>query len=526
MAILQSISLLTLLAWYTTALQVTPNSPCASFCVDSNDLDFSDPNSSNTKNKDITCYDSKYTTSPAGQKFQRCISCLQDSTFSQGSENDQLWFLYNLRYTFDYCIFGYPNAKDVASTPCSTETACGELQTALTEDQLKGSKPDYSYCSAGGGAMAGPAVERCLACVAASDDQDYLANYFIALDAGCKQRPAAGTLVGLNDTVFSKTKIGETDPASDAGEDDEAALPMGTMVGIAIGAVVVVLAIAGFVFVRCRKRRNIRLRLRLEGNRSSGMGLQLRDGPTSPLSFRCQTSVSPRSPEFRRTVFETVAGGEKGYQGAYGLHSVSPVSPMTSSLSMWRTQNPSSDAQPSYRLDNKGLALHGIATTITAPAFPGHVHYSTSPKAAHFFSPATVEDDIPPPSAVSAMSTAQLLPLTKPYNPADYAPGGNGASAISTPETTYASPISGSTASPLLSRAWEQHKHKTPIWDVPQRQQQQRAGAAAGRPSLAGALGRVTARTRRISANGDGGNCSPIETTQINTVFAAPPTRR
>ncbi|RYO76843.1 hypothetical protein DL762_009666 [Monosporascus cannonballus] len=523
MAVVQFISFLTLLAWYTTALQVTPNSPCASFCVDSNDLDFSDPNFSNTKNKDITCYDSKYTTSPAGQKFQRCISCLQDSTFSQGSENDQLWFLYNLRYTFDYCIFGYPDAEDVASTPCSTQTACGELQTALTEDQLKGSKPDYSYCSAGGGAMAGPAVEKCLACVAVSDDQDYLANYFIALNAGCKQRPAAGTLVGLNETVFSKTKIGEIDPVNDAGDDDEAALPMGTMVGIAIGAVVVVLAIAGFLFVRCRKRRNIRLRL--EGNRSSGMGPQLRNGPASPLSFRCQTSVSPRSPEFHRTVSETVAG-EKGHQAAYGLHSLSPVSPMTSSPSMWRMQNPSSDAQPSHRRGNRDVALHGIATATTAPAFPGHVHYSTSPKAAHFFSPATVEDDVAPPSTVSTTSTAQLLPLVKPYNPADYAPGGNGASAISTPETTYVSPTSGSTASPLLSRAWEQHQHKTPVWDVPQRQQPQRAGAATRRPSLAGALGRVAGRTRRVSANGDGGNCSPVETTQINTVFAAPPTRR
>ncbi len=82
----------------------------------------------------------------------------------------------NLRYTFDYCIFGFPDAKDVASTPCSTETACGELQTALTDDRLKGTKLDYSYCSAGGGAMTGPAVEKCLACVAASDDQHFLAN--------------------------------------------------------------------------------------------------------------------------------------------------------------------------------------------------------------------------------------------------------------------------------------------------------------------------------------------------------------
>lgn len=64
----------------------------------------------------------------------------------------------------------------MASTPCSTETACGELQAALTGDRLEGAKVDYAYCAADGGAMTGPAVEKCLACVAASDNQDFLAN--------------------------------------------------------------------------------------------------------------------------------------------------------------------------------------------------------------------------------------------------------------------------------------------------------------------------------------------------------------
>jgi hypothetical protein len=83
-----------LLSAYTaSALQVTPNSPCASFCIDSNDLDFSDPNSSNTKGSDITCSDAKYMTESVGQKYQRCMSCLQSSTFAQGKETDQQWFL-------------------------------------------------------------------------------------------------------------------------------------------------------------------------------------------------------------------------------------------------------------------------------------------------------------------------------------------------------------------------------------------------------------------------------------------------
>lgn len=541
-----SVFTLTLLTAYATALQVTPNSPCASFCVDSNDLDFSDPNSSTTGNDDMTCYDSEYTSSPAGQKFQRCISCLEDSTFSQDDETDQLWFLYNLRYTFDYCIFGFPNAKDVASTPCSTETACGELQAALTGDHLEAETIDYSYCSADGGAMGGSAVEKCLACVSASDDQDFLANYIVALDAGCKQQPPAGTLVGLNDTVFSKTRIGAVDPATEAGENDQGAVPMGTIVGIAVGAVVVILAIAGVTFVCCRKRRN-RRRLRLEGDRSSRIRPQLGgpNGPASPLSFRCQTHVSPRSPTFPEAISEvTTPQGEKGYydhRAGFKPYSASPVSPPMTPSAMWPVQQNSaylseSKASPpqNTRRENTIPALHSITTTTAGPALPRHAHYhSGSPP----FSPDDY-NDIPPPSTVSTRSTAQLLPQIKPYNPAEYAAGsaatGSGstalpslseqqtitasAAAVSTPESTYTytSPVSGSTASPLLSRAWEHQRAAVPVWDVPQQR-------GSSRPNLTSTIGRVAAKGRRFSSNG---SSSPVETSQINTVFAAPPTRR
>ena len=77
---------------FSSALQVSPNSPCASVCRDSLDLDASDPNSSNTKNSDITCQDAAYS-SAAGTKFKSCMTCLQTSTFSQGSESDAMWFL-------------------------------------------------------------------------------------------------------------------------------------------------------------------------------------------------------------------------------------------------------------------------------------------------------------------------------------------------------------------------------------------------------------------------------------------------
>lgn len=76
-----------------TALQVTPNSPCTQFCIDKPDLDRSDPNSSNTQGDDIVCQDRDFSKKVEGQKFQRCLACLQDSTFERGQENDQDWFL-------------------------------------------------------------------------------------------------------------------------------------------------------------------------------------------------------------------------------------------------------------------------------------------------------------------------------------------------------------------------------------------------------------------------------------------------
>lgn len=75
------------------SLQVTPGSPCSSFCIDSPELDETDPESSNTESDDITCHNGEFASTPKGQKFQRCMACLQDSSFSFGQESDQQWFL-------------------------------------------------------------------------------------------------------------------------------------------------------------------------------------------------------------------------------------------------------------------------------------------------------------------------------------------------------------------------------------------------------------------------------------------------
>ncbi|KAI1390831.1 uncharacterized protein F4822DRAFT_164640 [Hypoxylon trugodes] len=503
MTFLRAILILTLLARCTTSLQATPNSPCASSCVDSTTLDFSDPNSSTTGNADITCYDSEYSSSPAGQKFQKCMTCLQDSTFAQGSESDQLWFLYNLRYAFDYCIFGFPNATGVASTPCSTSTACGGLEAAFTDDKLDPKKNGYSYCTADNSAMADGVVSECRLCVAASDGQDYLANFLIALDAGCKQKPATGMVIGLNDTVFSKGMISSVDPTTGKDTDNtRPALSITQIAGIAAGAAVAILAITGFLFVHFRKRHNRRLLL---GNAriSTGGQKKSRHRPASSLSFRCQTHLTPRSPAFFPNPSDTTIEEEKPYQvgpfSALGSHPISPKSPRQPT---WASQSSNKGFNPS-RLSNKPVPLHNIATAI--PTIPDNVHYSTSPKAA-VFSP--VEEPI---STTSTKSTSQLLPLRQ-YNPAEY--GYTSPQIGSSPDGTFTSPVSGSTSSPLLSRAWEQ---RTPTWDLPPRGSSRSTGVGAWERVAAG----VANKNRRTSNTG-----SPVESKQINFNFPSPPTRR
>ncbi|KAI8633276.1 hypothetical protein F5Y19DRAFT_295210 [Xylariaceae sp. FL1651] len=518
MGLFQVVYVVGLVVSYSVALQVTPNSPCASFCIDSDGDDVSDPNSSTTTNKDITCYDSKYSTSPAGQKFQRCISCLQDSTFAQGSENDQLWFLYNLRYTFDNCIFGFPKATGIPSTPCSTSTACGGLEVALTDGDLSPYDLDYSYCDADGGAMAGSSVAKCMSCVGASGDLNYLANYLVALEAGCNQRPPAGTVIGLNDTVFSVTEISAIDPATKSAKKDQSALPTTSIVGIVVGAIVVILAVVGFFFVRHRKRRN--RRLRLEGTVPTGSSSRRgQHRPASSLSFRCQTHLTPRSPSFFPNQSDsTIEEEEKGYSDphlALGSHPVTSGSLASNASAATRWPETTTSSLPSF--SRPGIAPRPLRNiTTTAPTIPDNVHYSTSPKASRF-SPL----DETPISTTSTKSTAQLLPL-RPYNPAEY--GVSSPYLSSSADNSYTSPTSGSTASPLLSRVWEQTQKQNqgtmaPIWETPQRE------ISVVGPRVTSALERIgvppSPGKRRVSKTG-----SPVESQQINMSFPAPPSRR
>ncbi|KAK1833258.1 hypothetical protein QBC39DRAFT_48582 [Podospora conica] len=540
---------LLLISRTASALQVTPNSPCAAVCQDQSQFDVSAPKSSNTKNSDINCKD-VYHNGPAESKWKTCMTCLQTSTFSQGSENDMMWFMYNLRYSLAYCVFAYPNATEAGSTPCSTIMACGPLKDAFTHgitDQKD--MTTFSYCAVPG-AMDAPHYDRCVSCVGAEGKTEILANSVIALEAGCLQQPAIGGILGLNDSIFAPTTIKIVDPLTLVKDSEDKGLPGGTIAGIVGGALAVLVIVSAISFVCYRKRKNRRARADFEAGRNS----RFRHRHQSSMSFQCQThAMSPRfwpggdeaaTPVNDKTDTMPQQPGDAGRRSSLWKphNSMSSFENTldTRSEKTW-TNSPyqedlmeSSDSISQQKQQHKKTALatstplHHITTSI--PSMPRNAHMS--PNAYH--SPADIRT---PMSAESTRSTSALLPGIKPYVPADH--GVHFTHQAPTPPvpglSAFSSPAS---ASPLLkSYGWPDQRQ--------QQQQQQQAAAARSRLSTATtgtgagiglaissvpppvpppAVPWINAPGKKMQKkNGTAGPGTPVESWEVKTSFDLPP---
>lgn len=78
--------LFVLFAHEASSVSVTPNSPCQPVCQGAG-------RSIDTSNQDITCRNTGYGTTLSTIRWQNCMTCLQNSTFSAGDQTDLAWFL-------------------------------------------------------------------------------------------------------------------------------------------------------------------------------------------------------------------------------------------------------------------------------------------------------------------------------------------------------------------------------------------------------------------------------------------------
>jgi hypothetical protein len=92
------VGVVTHLAWLglgipaVLALQVTPGSPCAALCLSGGE-EYRSAAIATTEVSEISCRDNDFDYTDEGQKFEKCISCLQSSTWTNGTESDVAWLV-------------------------------------------------------------------------------------------------------------------------------------------------------------------------------------------------------------------------------------------------------------------------------------------------------------------------------------------------------------------------------------------------------------------------------------------------
>ena len=174
-------------------IEVAPNSPCSVQCVDSKNADPANPASSTTQTWNLHCQDwelSGASSSSDGQKWESCLSCESQSGYYDPttSESDVMWFLcqwtlalphfctigaycliVNMRFTIDWCIFGYqnnsPNGTQAMSKCNNVCSGPGTgMQAALTTLLHTNTSTQYDYCDEGGAAFT-ENVDDCIQCL-------------------------------------------------------------------------------------------------------------------------------------------------------------------------------------------------------------------------------------------------------------------------------------------------------------------------------------------------------------------------
>ncbi|KAJ6191270.1 hypothetical protein N7519_001291 [Penicillium mononematosum] len=269
---------LTFLLNYVYCLEVAPDSGCSDLCVDiiGPATNISSPFASGTFPTDLVCEDSQINgtdVAAVGRKWQQCVSCEASSdTSSSGINNDNetdvFWFIFNVRYNFDWCVFGYPSNNETTTAAKACGQICDAILDPMTNKLFTESQSNrYEYCTRNDGAFTDHATS-CQQCLEKVEGASILANYIKALQIVCEQRPAMGKPLELGFNIFatssstSVTTSATISTASAAKTDSNqyesnSRVKIGVGVGVGVGGAILLTAVGLFLWRRRKVTSNI-----------------------------------------------------------------------------------------------------------------------------------------------------------------------------------------------------------------------------------------------------------------------------
>ncbi|CAG8281642.1 unnamed protein product [Penicillium salamii] len=234
------------------ALRTTSGSPCAGVCG----------TTTNTTSDEITCLDRSYNGTKTGKNFENCISCQLDSEFHDANtgESDVNWGLYNLRYAFSTCVFGYPDSISNVSSPCPV--ACDGVRFAVETDIEEPSTSNLdAWCDTP--TFADNVVNTCEFCYNLTTTQVYMANFLESIRYNCHFKTVTGKRFNIDPTrIFTQSllpsSLSLTTPGSSSSNINLGVVIAVPIVGFLL--ILVSLTICCFFFIRHRRKKARRTR--------------------------------------------------------------------------------------------------------------------------------------------------------------------------------------------------------------------------------------------------------------------------
>ncbi|KAJ8118840.1 hypothetical protein OPT61_g241 [Boeremia exigua] len=273
--------LLALFSVIASALEVSPDSPCASKCIDRNDGNPSWRNQSLTFNDMLPCYNWEYSgenSTAAALKFRTCQECQMNSGWrvqfmddgTQYTEQDSTWFLFNNKGVVDWCIFGrFENEenKNISSSSISQRCSdsCSKIRSSI-DYNIKSDPGGFDFCEHNTNANFTSDAESCATCLYENDDLTILGNVLTTVQDMCVKKPGRNYTVPANVSVYGTERIQlsasslSPSPTSTSvppsTNDSSSSLSRGAIAGIVLGALVAIIAVLGLILLLLKRRKN------------------------------------------------------------------------------------------------------------------------------------------------------------------------------------------------------------------------------------------------------------------------------